>query len=77
MLLWDGSCMVHEIFSLEKLVKLKIQYPQAKIIAHPECEENILKHADFIVLKTDNQGVTYKQHRQQQSCSNATCHLGN
>jgi quinolinate synthase len=40
--------MVHEIFSLEKLVKLKMQHPQAKIIAHPECEEAILEHADFI-----------------------------
>jgi quinolinate synthase len=48
MVLWNGACMVHEIFSLEKLIKLKIQHPQAKIIAHPECEDQILKHADFI-----------------------------
>lgn len=48
MVLWDGSCMVHEIFSLEKLVKLKVQNPKAKIIAHPECEAAILEHADFI-----------------------------
>lgn len=48
MVLWDGSCMVHEIFSLEKLIKLKIQNPSAKIIAHPECEAAILEHADFI-----------------------------
>jgi quinolinate synthase len=48
MVLWDGSCMVHEIFSLEKLIKLKMQYPQAKVIAHPECEETILQYADFI-----------------------------
>ena len=48
MVLWDGSCMVHEIFSLEKLIKLKFQHPTAKIITHPECEEEILKHADFI-----------------------------
>jgi quinolinate synthase len=48
MVLWDGSCMVHEIFSLEKLIKLKIQNPKAKIIAHPECEAVILEHADFI-----------------------------
>lgn len=48
MVLWDGSCMVHEIFSLEKLIKLKIQNPNAKIIAHPECEAAILEHADFI-----------------------------
>jgi len=48
MVLWDGSCMVHEIFSLEKLIKLKVQNPRAKIIAHPECEAAILEHADFI-----------------------------
>ncbi len=48
MVLWDGSCMVHEIFSLEKLVKLKIQNPYTKVIAHPECEAAILEQADFI-----------------------------
>ncbi len=48
MVLWNGSCMVHEIFSLEKLIKLKIQNPKAKIIAHPECEAPLLEHADFI-----------------------------
>jgi len=48
MVLWDGACMVHEIFSLEKLIKLKAQNPKAKIIAHPECEAAILDHADFI-----------------------------
>ncbi len=48
MVLWDGSCMVHEIFSLEKIIKLKNRYPDAKVIAHPECEELILQHADFI-----------------------------
>ena len=48
MVLWDGSCMVHEIFSLEKIVKLKNQHPNAKLIAHPECEANLLEHADYI-----------------------------
>lgn len=48
MVLWNGSCMVHEIFSLEKLIKLKAQHPQALILAHPECEAPILEHADFI-----------------------------
>lgn len=48
MLLWNGACMVHEIFSLEKITKLKLRHPNAKIIAHPECEEPILKMADFI-----------------------------
>ena len=48
MLLWDGACMVHEIFSLEKITRLKEQHPEAKLIAHPECEEPLLKIADFI-----------------------------
>lgn len=48
MLLWDGACMVHEIFSLEKITKLKVRHPQAKFIAHPECEEPILRLADYI-----------------------------
>ncbi|MGQ0828502.1 MAG: quinolinate synthase NadA [Bacteroidota bacterium] len=48
MVLWDGSCMVHEIFSLEKIVKLKNQHPHAKLIAHPECEANLLEAADYI-----------------------------
>ncbi|MBP7809378.1 MAG: quinolinate synthase NadA [Bacteroidia bacterium] len=48
MLLWDGACMVHEIFSLEKIVKLKVQHPTAQLIAHPECESIILEKADFI-----------------------------
>lgn len=48
MLLWNGACMVHEIFSLEKISLLKMRHPEAKFIAHPECEEPILKIADFI-----------------------------
>jgi quinolinate synthase len=48
MLLWNGACMVHEIFSLEKITKLKIRHPQAKVIAHPECEEAVLNVADYI-----------------------------
>ncbi len=48
MVLWDGACMVHEIFSLEKLIKLKIQHPKALVLAHPECEAAILEQADFI-----------------------------
>ncbi|MEO5644648.1 MAG: quinolinate synthase NadA [Bacteroidia bacterium] len=48
MVLWDGSCMVHEIFSLEKITRLKAQHPDAKFIAHPECEEAVLQLADFI-----------------------------
>ena len=48
MLLWNGACMVHEIFSLEKITKLKVRHPEAKLIAHPECEEAILRIADYI-----------------------------
>lgn len=48
MVLWNGACMVHEIFSLEKIIKLKSQHPKAKFIAHPECEPAVLEHADFI-----------------------------
>jgi quinolinate synthase len=48
MVLWNGACMVHEIFSLEKITKLKIRHPKAKMIAHPECEEAILRVADYI-----------------------------
>ena len=48
MVLWNGACMVHEIFSLEKITKLKIRHPKAKLIAHPECEEPILRMADYI-----------------------------
>lgn len=48
MVLWNGACMVHEIFSLEKITKLKLRHPEAKLIAHPECEDPILQMADFI-----------------------------
>lgn len=48
MVLWDGACMVHEIFSVEKISKLKLRHPNAKIIAHPECEEPVLRLADYI-----------------------------
>jgi len=48
MVLWDGSCIVHETFSERKLIELQGQYPQAEIIAHPECETPVLNHAHFI-----------------------------
>lgn len=48
MVLWNGACMVHEIFSLEKINRLKQKHPDAKLIAHPECEEPVLAVADFI-----------------------------
>lgn len=53
MVLWNGACMVHEIFSLEKIVKLKTRYPAAKLIAHPECEESILRIADMVGSTTE------------------------
>ncbi|MAR56224.1 MAG: quinolinate synthase [Rickettsiales bacterium] len=48
MLLWDGTCMVHERFSEQELVKLKTRQPGAHVIAHPECPEALLNHADHI-----------------------------
>ena len=48
MMLWNGACMVHEIFSLEKISQLKARHPEAKLIAHPECEDPVLKIADYI-----------------------------
>lgn len=48
MVLWNGACMVHEIFSLEKITKLQSRHPNAKLIAHPECEAKILEIADYI-----------------------------
>jgi quinolinate synthase len=48
MVLWNGACMVHEIFAREKITKLKHRHPEAKFIAHPECEEAILELADYI-----------------------------
>ena len=48
MRLWQGSCVVHETFSLRKIIGLREQHPDAKLIAHPECEEPILRMADYI-----------------------------
>lgn len=48
MVLWNGACMVHEIFSHERIVKLRARHPEAKFIAHPECEPHILDMADYI-----------------------------
>lgn len=48
MVLWDGSCIVHETFSDKKIIGLKTEYPNALLIAHPECEEVVLNRADFV-----------------------------
>lgn len=48
MVLWQGSCIVHETFSEKKLLQMKLTYPDAEIIAHPECERSVLRHASFV-----------------------------
>jgi len=48
MILWDGSCQVHEIFSEKEIINLLAKYPDAYVLAHPECPDNILAYADFI-----------------------------
>ena len=48
LILWPGSCIVHEIFSEKLLVQLKVKHPAAEVVAHPECQEHVLRHADFI-----------------------------
>lgn len=48
MVLWEGTCIVHETFSEKKIVQLKMQHPEAEILAHPECETPVLRHADYI-----------------------------
>ncbi|MBA4301486.1 quinolinate synthetase [Algoriphagus alkaliphilus] len=48
MLLWEGACSVHETFSIEKLMQLVQHYPNAKILAHPECKRELLLLADFV-----------------------------
>jgi quinolinate synthase len=48
LVLWPGSCEVHEVFSEKKLVELKVGHPDAAVVAHPECTEGVLQHADFI-----------------------------
>jgi quinolinate synthase len=60
MVLWNGACQVHEIFSLEKITKLKVRFPNAKVIAHPECEEPVLRLADYIGSTTGLLNYTKK-----------------
>ena len=48
LLLWEGSCIVHETFSEKRIIELKLQHPTAEIIAHPECEAAVLRHANYI-----------------------------
>ena len=60
MILWNGACMVHEIFSLEKITKLKIRHPKAKLIVHPECEEEMIRIADLVGSTTQLLDFTKK-----------------
>ncbi|MBV5259928.1 quinolinate synthase NadA [Synechococcus moorigangaii CMS01] len=46
--LWQGSCIVHETFSEKRIIELKLEHPDAEVLAHPECETPVLNHADFI-----------------------------
>lgn len=48
MLIWDGACHVHEEFSLEKILGLKKEYPQAKVLTHPECKRPIILISDYV-----------------------------
>jgi len=59
MLLWNGACMVHEIFSQRKILQLKTTHPEAEVIVHPECEEPVLKLADYIGSTTQLLDYTY------------------
>jgi quinolinate synthase len=61
MILWNGACMVHEIFSLEKITRLKERHPEARFIAHPECEEAVLSIADFVGSTTQLLKYTQEQ----------------
>ncbi|WP_370584669.1 quinolinate synthase NadA [Oculatella sp. LEGE 06141] len=70
MLLWQGSCMVHETFSEKKLVQLQIEHPDAEIIAHPECEPSVLRHANYIGSTTAL--LNYCQHSSKSSFIVAT-----
>ncbi|MCL4484614.1 MAG: quinolinate synthase NadA [Bacteroidetes bacterium] len=65
MVLWDGACMVHEKYSLEKIIDLKNEHPDAEIIAHPECEKPVLLVADYIGSTTAllNYTTTNKSHK--------------
>jgi len=60
MVLWDGTCQVHDILQTETIIKLKIQNPDAKLIAHPECKEPVLELADFVGSTTALLNYTIK-----------------
>lgn len=65
MLLWDGACMVHEIFSAKKITELKVRHPNAPVIAHPECEASVLELADYV--GSTSQLIKFTQESESQS----------
>nr|WP_199307704.1 MULTISPECIES: quinolinate synthase NadA [unclassified Leptolyngbya] len=64
MVLWEGSCMVHETFSERRIVELQMQYPDGEVIAHPECEPAVLRHAEYIGSTTALLNYAEKSDRQ-------------
>jgi quinolinate synthase len=65
MILWQGTCIVHETFSERKIIELRVQHPEAELIAHPECEPQLLEKADFIgstsaLLKAQNRFSSFQ-----------------
>jgi quinolinate synthase len=52
LIVWQGTCVVHEQFSAKRLVQLKVKHPEAEVLAHPECDEAVLEHADFVASTT-------------------------
>jgi len=64
MLLWNGACMVHEIFSQRKILNLSRLYPEAEVIVHPECEESVLQLADYIGSTTQLLDYTIRSRAQ-------------
>lgn len=64
LLLWQGSCIVHETFSERKIIELKMTHPEAEIIAHPECEPPVLRHANYIGSTTALLNYVQKSPRQ-------------
>jgi quinolinate synthase len=52
LIVWPGTCIVHEQFSAKRLIELKVKHPDAEVLAHPECDEAVLDEADFIASTT-------------------------
>lgn len=48
MVIWDGACLVHEEFSLEGILRLKAEHPEAKVVVHPECKAELVAVADYV-----------------------------